>query len=337
MARSMSTAAAALLYASLAALGGCTCGFDCSSDDEESGSRAVLDLRLSDASPEDLKEVVIDIESITLQRGGGDDVEIERFSVPRLGISNEDNVPVDLLQFRGENSVLLVDDLEIDADDYNDIVIAIRVDDPNNSYVLEDDDTLRELTVSGGRLVLPGVRLTEGDENLTIEFDLALSLRYEAASERYRLTSDGVRVVDNTRGATLAGSIDTELFDRGVCDDKIDPEQGNRVYLYEGHGLDAGGLADVHRSDSARNIPADAVAPIAVASVFSGNSDTWRYEFGALAPGNYTVAFSCDTEDDDARDYDGITVPLPAEQLYEVRLDSNSAVFCDIEDDSNCG
>ena len=56
-------AALLLVVAGALSLGGCSCGFDCTNEDTRGITQ--LTLGLSDALPEDLKQVVLEIDSIS--------------------------------------------------------------------------------------------------------------------------------------------------------------------------------------------------------------------------------------------------------------------------------
>ena len=96
------TGALALFLAALV-LNGCSCGFDCSSDDDETGP-SLLTLGFSDALPEDLKEVVLEVDSIVLERFSEDDVPINSFSIEGQD-PNQPNFQIDLLSYRGGRAV----------------------------------------------------------------------------------------------------------------------------------------------------------------------------------------------------------------------------------------
>ena len=79
------------------------------------------------------------------------------------------------------------------------------------------------------------------------------------------------------------------------------------------------------------------IAPLAVATLtedaLTGN---WQYALGFLPAGDYTLAFSCDAEEDDAVDYDGITVPLPDGQISELGLQEGESAVCDFDTTGSC-
>jgi hypothetical protein len=62
----------------------------------------------------------------------------------------------------------------------------------------------------------------------------------------------------------------------------------------------------------------------------------WQYSLGFIAAGDYTLAFACDAVDDNPVNYDGITIPLPEEQVYEISLDEGERDTCDLAPDTSC-
>lgn len=344
MMSSLQRTGAVLLAALLTTLlAGCnTCGFDCGDDDDENGDGpALLDLGFSDALPEDLQQVVIEVTGITLSRSGNDeDVVITEFTIPGENLDNVSSFQIDLLEYRGARQLLVIEDLELEAGDYNGLLIDIDTTGVNTSSVLEDDGEQKPIAVTGSRLSLSGFRLNSGEQALTVEFGLAQALQFRDASDDYLLTDNGVRLIDNADSVTLSGTVDPDLFDASpACDDKADPFAGNRIYLYEGASLDSDNLADVFRDDSGTSPPADAVAPFAVSTVRRNeNTGVWEYVFGFVPPGDYTLAFACDAGEDDPVDYDELQIPLPDAQIYPIEEVSGSddIVICDISETRTC-
>lgn len=326
-----------LIFANPLFLSGCTCGFDCSSDDDDPSRSVPFDLALSGALLEGVKEVVIEVEAITLTRSAedGGNVVIDEFTL-------DANAPVDsftmnLLDYAGEASLPVIDGFSVSAGDYNSVQLSLSSI-SGDSYVLREDDQQFDLLVTNNRLSLAGVRLTEDDESYTVKFELARALTFESANENYRLSDDGVRVVDNTRDARIIGVVEEALLDAAQsCADKDNPDTFNRVYLYQGRDLDAASLADVFRSNSGPEIPDGALAPYAI-DLVTGDSRTgvWAYALAYLPPGDYTLAFTCNSEDDDALDYDGLVIPLPQEQRYELTLSSNEVATCNLAVSAQC-
>ena len=329
-------AAATLLALALGPLGGCSCGFDCSGGGNQNPTQ--LSLGFSDESLEQLKQVVIEVDSISFRRTGAEDVVVERFTIPALGLVDADTFQVDLLEYQGLNQLLVIQDMELEARTYNQLAIGILGGDINRSYVQESSDQLKVLSVSAGELVLGGPSLASGQQQFTVAFSLPQALLFEASSDSYRLTTNGIRLADNASAASLTGRVDSTLFNTvAPCDTKSDPESGNRLYLYSGRSLSADKLADVYTSNSSSEIPAAAIAPFAVGALAQDTlTGGWQYAFGFIPAGEYSLAFACDAADDDPVDYNGIAIPLPTDQLYNISLSASQKAICDIGSGASC-
>lgn len=322
----------------LLTLGGCSCGFDCNNDSDDDNNPARLTLGFSDSLPEDLKQVVIEVDTITLRRSGVEDIVIDTFTIPDLDLVDAATFQVDLLDYQGSNQLEVITELELITGSYNQVSIAILASDVNQSFVQQEDDSLKALRVTSGFRTLPGIQLASGNQPFTVEFGLAQALQYIESTDTYLLTTDGVRIEDNLKAARLSGTVDSNLFDSvSPCSEKNPPTQGNRVYLYQGIGLLDENLADVFTSQSTETPPDNAIAPFAVASMaqdtFTGN---WQYAFGFIPADRYTIAFACNTAADDAVEYDGLVIPLPINQTYEITLSEGQSGTCNLSEDASC-
>jgi hypothetical protein len=330
---------ATLLLASVtASIGGCGCGFDCNNGNNKDAT-TLLSLGFSDAAPEDLKQVVIEVDSITFRRNGAEDVVVDSFTIAELNLVDADSFQIDLLQFRGRNQLLVIDDLKMGRGTYSEILIGVLDGDINFSYVQEADDSVVELNAPAAGLSLPGMTLAVDEQQFTVEFSLAQSLQFQTSSDDYLLATTGIRVEDNAAAASLSGRVDSALFDEvSPCDEKDDPERGNRIYLYQGIGSSDSRLADVFTTSSGTAVPNDARAPFTVAALLENTLiGSWEYAFGFLPADDYTMAFACDTADDDSVDFDDLVVPLPTDQIYEVTLSEGEQGVCDINVSRDCG
>jgi len=328
-----------LLSSGLLFLQGCGCGFDCNNGNNPGNQDpASFTLGFSDEALEQLKQVVIEVEQIAFTRNVGEDVIVETFTINDLNITDAESFQVDLLQYRGLNQLLVIENLELASQAYSNIELTILKGDINQSYVQESDDSLKQLNISGSTLRLPGMDLGSDKQTYTAVFSLAQALQYRQSSDTYLLATNGLRLQDNSVSASLTGRVDNSLFDtESPCDAKEDPELGNRIYLYQGTGLSASALGDVFTSSSSTDIPDGTVAPFSVATlaedVLTGN---WQYAFGFLPAGDYTLAFSCDTQDDDPVDFDDFDIPLPLDQVYEISLDEREKGICDLDEGASC-
>lgn len=313
-------------------LGGCGCGFDCNSNNDDNPTDpALLTLGLSDSLPEDLKEVVIQVDAITFKRSGAEDVVINEFTI---GGAQVGTFKVNLLDYPGTAQLKVIEGLKLETGTYE-VSIKIIADGTSSSSVKDDNDNVRELTVSGGTLTIPGMKLASGTQVFTVEFSLAQALS-QTSSNTYRLATTGMRIENNLTDATLSGTIDSELFDTGSpCNEKTTPTSGNRVYLYK--GIDAAkDLTDVFTSASTTTPPANALAPFAVASLIESTSGEWSYVFGYLPAGDYTMAFSCNTASDDSIQWNDLAIPLPAIQVYQIKLSEARKSICNLTTAANC-
>lgn len=314
-------------------LGGCGCGFDCGNDNNDSNF-ASLTLGLSDSLPEDLKQVVIEVDTITFRRTGVADVVVDTFTIDSVEVPS---FQIDLLKYRGVGQLLVINNLELATGTYSSVTMKILVGGINQSYVEEDNGTFKEITVANGVLTLPGIQLSSGTQKFTVEFSLAQALQQQT-SGAYLLANDGIRMENNLTDAILTGQVDSALFDTvSPCSEKTEPLKGNRVYLYSGIGLSKDNLADVFTTGSTTTVPADALAPFAVASMAENSlTGNWEYSFGFLPAGDYTLAFACDTATDDAVTYNGLVIPLPDSQFYEIKLSESDRATCNLGVGASC-
>ncbi|NND68007.1 MAG: DUF4382 domain-containing protein [Halioglobus sp.] len=307
---------------------GCgTCGFDCS-DGNDNEAAASLTLSFSDAPLEDLKEVVIEVSAIEFRRDNLDPIVVETFDLATS--SGRESFKIDLLQFPGIQSQEILTGLTVPADFYDEIFIEILSGDVNHSYVLDDEDMSRVINVDDSGLLLSGRQVDAENQDITVEFGLARALKFNANDDTYTLDEEGVRVVQDSLDPSLGGIVDEDLFTAAVeCDDMEDGDNAwNRVYLYEGTGLDLDSLGDVFTEGAAGS--AGKIAPYAASTLTLGPNG-WQFSFGYLPSGGYTLAFSCNAQEDDARTVQDITIPLPADQVVQLSLSTQENVSCDLE------
>jgi hypothetical protein len=295
---------------------------------------AEVSFGISDATIDDAKQVVIEIEAMTFRRPDQDDIVLETFSSDALDLDDAENFQINLMDYQGDDSVIVVDLIELPVGDYSQLILAINDEDINRSYVIETDDDQRDIKVPSDTLKLDGFTVNNsGVQSFVIEFDIRKSMAYRPGPQVYNLKPRGVRIVSNGAAAALRGTVDDALFNSPPdCTGKFDPEAGNVVYLYRGHNLDSNKLSDMYDPNhDSHGAPADAIEPYAADSVdFEDDLVAWEYEFGYLPAGNYTLAFSCAALGDDSEGYDGIAIPSPADQIIELTLSEGQTSQCDL-------
>jgi len=288
---------------------------------------APVSFGLSDAPVEGLTKVVITIDRIILNRPGHDDVVIDQFTNEDLGVIDEDTITIDLLDYRGEDNVLIVGPVDLDVADYQNLRLDIIDDDVTLSYVEEFDGTIRPIKVPSTELKLGGFEVeNSGDQTFILEFGLRKAMTYNPGPERYILKPRGVRIIEVDRGTTIEGIVEADLFGGAPpCDEKADPLIGNVMYLYQGIGLDPADFADDFDPAIDTETAASYLEPFATEMVAADGT----YLFSYLPAGDYTLAFSCDAAEDNPDFDNDIIIPSPEDQLIEVSLAPGERWACD--------
>lgn len=297
------------------------------------GDTGAISIGISDAPVDDVEEVVVEIDSITLQKSGEDDIVVDRFTSADLGLTDEDTFQIDLLAYQGGEQAIVIDNIEVASGEYTDLILRVIDEDVNNSYVMELGGDQVAIKVPSDTLKLGGFTVdNDGEQTFTIEFNLRQAMTYRPGPDVYNLKPRGIRLQDNDGARSIGGEVDSSLFDtESPCDTKSDPTLGNVMYLYEGHDLNVDDLADVFDSESddlTTTIPANAILPFAAEAVSEKTTDEWEYDIAFLPAGEYTLVFSCNALDDDPVQYDGLTIAVPEDQIIEVDL-ATADIVCD--------
>ena len=292
---------------------------------------APVSFGVSDAPVEGLLSVVVTIDRIILDRDGNDDFIIDRFTNEGLGLFNEDTITIDLLDYQGEDNLLIVGPLKLDVAEYQGLRLEILDNDIRRSHVQEMGGEIRPIIVPSGQLNLGRFEVSSrGDQTFILEFGLRKAITYNPGPDRYILKPRGIRIIEVSQGTMITGVVDANLFDGAPpCDGKIDdPYDGNVMYLYRGRGLDSSTLADDFDPDLDPDAAAELIEPFASEAVgVDGN-----YVFAYLPAGDYTLAFSCDAIDDDPDFDEGFVVPTPNDQIIEITTRPGESWTCDFDE-----
>jgi hypothetical protein len=285
---------------------------------------APVSFGVSDTPVMGLASVVITIDRIILNRPGNPDVVIDRFTSDELGVFDEDTITIDLLDYRGEDNLLIVGPVELNVAEYQNLRLEII---DNDSYVKGLDGGIWPLKVPSGELKLGRFEVEDsGDQTFILEFGLRKAMTYNPGPDRYILKPRGVRIVEVERGTTIGGVVSTDFFDGAPpCDEKPDPSAGNVMYIYQGIGLDPTEFADNFDPALDPDAAADFLEPYAAETVEADGT----YLFSYLPADDYTLALSCDAIDDDSDFHDGIVVPSPEDVFIEVSTSPGEDWACD--------
>jgi hypothetical protein len=286
------------------------------SDSDSKTNTTKVSFAVADAPVDDAAEVWIAVDAIELVKEGQDNILID------VKDGNQEYAQVDLKQFQGGDSKIILDETELEPGVYQNLILHVldESDGDNFSYVKEAVNGIDvPMKQPSQKLKLGSFEVTsEGVQRFTIHFDLRTALVQNKNGQRYNLKPHGVTIVDNETVATLSGMVDQNLF---TCIGVGDENKGNFVYLYPGHSLPV--LVDNYDENTAQtDLPAGAVPPAYSTAVVSSVND-YSYAFGFIPAGEYTVAFTCSGLNDDETLYDGMVIPNPTTQTHEVTLSND--------------
>lgn len=257
-------------------------------------------LSISDAPVDDLSEVVVCFNQVEL-KGSGDAVftvgdEAEMIPANDLCLDNNgavipNTVGLNLLQYTGSDSIALVDGIAIEAGDYTQLRLIMS----EGSYGI-DAQTGDKISVSvpSNELKLDGFTATLGGTvDFTLEFDLNKAMTNPVGQAGYFLKPRGVRLVNNNEAGHIDGFVSETLLIDNQCTPLSDTSVNvASAYLYEGADVAIDTLED-NGGDESGNLP---YASTAV--TFDSEQTSYSFEIGFVKAGDYTIAVSCDTEDD---------------------------------------
>ena len=289
-----------LLTCTLSALLITACGGS-SSEDSDDAALPSFSLAVSDAPVDDLSEVIVCFNQIELKGNSTDTVftvgnEEGMIATNDLCLDNSgdvipNTVGLDLLQYTGSDSIALVDGISIEAGDYTQLRLIMS----DGSYGI-DAQTSDKISVSvpSNELKLDGFTATLGGTvDFTLEFDLNKGMTNPVGQAGYFLKPRGVRLVNNNEAGHITGSVSETLLIENQCTPLAEPSTSTAsVYIYQGADLTIESLED-NGGDATNNLP---YASAAV--TFDNEQLSYNFAIGFIKTGAYTVAVTCDTEDD---------------------------------------
>lgn len=246
-----------------------------------------LSISITDAVIDSAQKVVVQFSGLTIKPETGDDIEYT-FEAPQS---------IDLLSLQGTLFTSLISEQVIPTGKYTSIRLHVNAQDGvHDTYIQLDDGSEHELFIPSGSQsglkINSSFELSETDDlHLMIDFDLRKSV--VLSNNEYKLRPT-LRMVDMSDVEHISGSIDAPFLGAPHCSDS-DPNTGNAVYLFEGHDIAADDI-DNHNPN-----------PLSSAAV-NLNPATGQYEYtlAFIPPGEYTLAFTCQADEDDPEDNDDI-------------------------------
>jgi len=321
------TALASLVLAGLVGCGG---------DSGSSSSTTPITLSVSDAPVDDVKDVTVTFSKVALLpiQGGttlvydvyktdenGDYVDENGDPLP----DGEDPIPlsVNLLDYQGSDALPLIENEVVPVGSYKLCVFANDGDHPTHpSYVVENDDSIRELTVKGNGACPQGVgkednagvlyfndsfNVNQQSNDFVVEFDLRRGLKNSSTFPDYTIQRTSVSLINTVETGNIEGTVSSTTF--AACNPTNDNTYVQSVYLYEGN-VDKADMAPIGGSDE--------VKPITSASVAMNEAQT-NYEFslGFIDPGTYSLGYTCTAQHDS--DEDNADPVADGFDIYEVQ------------------
>ncbi|MEZ8962939.1 DUF4382 domain-containing protein [Vibrio cyclitrophicus] len=321
------TALASLVLAGLVGCGG---------DSGSSSSTTPITLSVSDAPVDDVKDVTVTFSKVALlpTQGGttlvydvyktdenGDYVDENGDPLP----DGEDPIPlsVNLLDYQGSDALPLIENEVVPVGSYKLCVFANDGDHPTHpSYVVENDDSIRELTVKGNGACPQGVgkednagvlyfndsfNVNQQSNDFVVEFDLRRGLKNSSTFPDYTIQRTSVSLINTVETGNIEGTVSSTTF--AACNPTNDNTYVQSVYLYEGN-VDKADMAPIGGSDE--------VKPITSASVAMNEAQT-NYEFslGFIDPGTYSLGYTCTAQHDS--DEDNADPVADGFDIYEVQ------------------
>ena len=254
----------------------------CNGDGDAWGS---LSLGVTDAPVDSASRVLVEVTGVELVHQDGT-VETFAFDAPRR---------IDLLSLQGGAAELLLDAVAVPAGHYESVRLSVNAARTGSSSFIEyEDGSVHPLFVPSGSEA--GLRLVSGFDvpaggaaDFTIDFDLRRAVVRPPGLAPDHILRPALRLVDNTEIGSIAGRVAESLVFPADASDCT-----AAVYVFSG--------ANVEPTDVAGE-----AGPLLTAAVaLEEPTGEYRYRAAFLAVGDYTVAFTCDAEDDLADSEDGI-------------------------------
>lgn len=281
------------------------CGGD-SGGSDAGDTTGDVSFQLTDAPSDELTQVQLTITAIGLKPANGPEEKIT-LDQP-LVISN-------LLELQGSNAASIIPPTEVTAGRYNWVRLYVLSGD-ENTYVTHEANGEFPLYVPGQQnnneqerhvQLVSGFNVPAGGQaDFTIDVDLRRAIT-KPATQPYYLIRPAMRIIDNAKIGTISGTVADALVTADNCSSDSNSGAGNTAYLFT--GLDAT-PGDIYVDDQGTALTED--NPLSTASVTQQNGGGYGYEFGFVAPGDYTVAFTCQGLDDAPDNDDAIVFSAQA-------------------------
>lgn len=239
-----------------------------------------LSLAITDAPVDGVDQVWVQFQSIEVKPKNG----------PALTFAFDTPLSVDLKTLTGDNTEVLLNKEQVPAGEYNWIRLIVNADfdGVSDSYVVTEAGGQVEIRVPSGEVKLvSGFTVVQGGEaSFVIDWNLRMGLTDPPGQDGY-LLKPAFRIVDLQEFGGIQGTVDIALITAETCTADPNTGEGNDVYVFAGAGITPD---DVDGLDP---------EPLTTARVtLNDTTGNYGYAVPFLAPGAYTLAFTCQGADD---------------------------------------
>lgn len=260
------------------------CGTDSSSSGDggsSSGGGSSLSLRLTDAAFDDAARVDITFVEVKLRKASGGWVSIPVNPAQKI----------ELASLQGTKTAGLLLDVDVDADDYDELRLIVDTAPMANSIELTSGGVNNLMIPSGGSsgLKIKGDFTVSDTRPTSLVVDVDLRQSIITAGPNF-IMSPVLRLINGDNFGHVRGLVNSALLTAGTCSD-AQADSFNAVYVYNGHNVAAD---DINQSSTTNNDPVTTSK-----IVWDTSISEYVYEAAFLPAGDYTIAFTCNSDLDD--------------------------------------
>lgn len=241
------------------------------------------DLATDPPADPQVSSVTVDVQGLEFERSDGSTRKLEFTTAQRLELIE--------LDANGDAFRLFTNEA-LPEGSYTGVRLLIDTEDTGT--VSRSDGTQYPLQIGEGEPANVNFTVSKDKasrEDLVLSLDLRRSLSFDTDTGEYMLTPR-LRAVPAGTAARIDGTVDQS------CPAGTSLDSGGAVYLFEGH--------DVEPDDVGSGIE-----PYATTAVMTSLFDSqFTYALRFLPPGDYTIALTCNGEDDDPTTNDDVTFVL---------------------------
>ncbi|MFC1749960.1 DUF4382 domain-containing protein [Pseudomonadota bacterium] len=240
-----------------------------------SSGTGTLNLAVTDAPIDDALQVWVEFTGIELKPSGGTSVDIDFATAKRIN----------LLSLQGTDFDSLLSGQSVSSGSYSWMRLKVNAEQSTqDSYVVTSTGAHSLYIPSGSETGLklhnPFTILGGTTHDLTIDFDLRKSVHQPQGVVSDYVLKPSLRLLQDTLAGHISGTVPTTQASDTDC--------AGAVYAFEG--------SDVTPTDEGPTTP----NPVSTALVkLNTESGDYEYEIGFLERGNYTIAFTCEADQDE--------------------------------------